>query len=227
MKILALRVFVGWDPREGLAYRVCSSSLRARSKAPIFVYPLKLEDLRKRGLYTRPHETRDGLLWDLISDRPMSTQFALSRFLVPLLAERRGWALYCDCDFLWREDVCKLFALAEPQYAVMVVKHAYYPAAEKMDAQRNVRYARKNWSSLMLFNCEHPANRQLSAEMVNTRHRDFLHGFGWLDDALIGGLPFEWNWLELNPKAVHFTNGSPDVSGYEGAAYAQEWRSYT
>lgn len=224
--MFSLKIFVGFDTREVSAYHVCTASLRRHATQPLMVYPLRLADLRRRGLYTRPHERREGILWDAISDRPMSTEFALSRFLVPALAGYSGWALYCDCDFLWRADVCKLIALADPAYAVMVVKHCYVPAQVKMDGQRNLAYPRKNWSSLMLFNCEHPANLSLNAHAVNARHRDYLHGFGWLNDEQIGALPFEWNWLQLEPLAVHFTNGTPQMPGHESAAYAGEWKGY-
>lgn len=224
---MPLRVFVGFDPREALAYRVCCASMRAHAAYPPQIVPLQLAQLRARGIYTRPHEQREGQWWDVISERPMSTEFALTRFLVPYLADFKGWALFCDCDFLWRDDVSKLFALADPKYAVMCVQHCYLPGARKMDAQRNVAYPRKNWSSLMLFNCEHTANLALTPGLVNTRHRDYLHGMAWLLDSEIGALPFEWNWLELKPKAVHFTAGAPDMPGYENAAYAEEWRGYT
>lgn len=221
-----LRVYIGFEPREARAFAVCEASLRKHASIPLAVYALRLDQLRARGLYWRAHETREGQLWDVISERPMSTQFALSRFLVPALCGYEGWALFADCDFMWRADVAELAALADPQYAVMVVKHHYIAGAAKMDAQRNVAYPRKNWSSLMLFNCEHPANRALTPALVNTLPRDDLHAFGWLNDALVGALPFEWNWLELQPKAVHYTEGSPDMPGHEGAAYADEYRAH-
>ena len=221
-----MRVFIGWDPREASAFRVCEASLRKHASAPIDVQRLDLTDLRARGIYTRAHEVREGRLWDVISEQPMSTDFAISRFLVPHLCGYKGWALYCDCDFLWRDDVAKLFALARMEYAVMVVKHKYITSETKMDAQINVRYRRKNWSSLMLFNCGHDFNSRLKPVMVNTWHRRDLHGFTWLHDWHIGELPFEWNWLALEPRAVHFTQGTPDVAGYENAAYADEYRSY-
>lgn len=220
------RIFVGWDEREAQAYRVCVDSMRKHASKPLFVYPLKLAELRRRGLYLRAHERREGQLWDVVSERPMSTEFALTRFLVPYLADHRGWALFCDCDFLFRADVAELFALAEQRYAVMVVKHHYLPPSVKMDNQVNVSYARKNWSSLMLFNCEHPANLILTPGYVSSVHRDVLHGFRWLQDEHIGSLPFEWNWLDLKPKAVHFTEGCPDMPGRESTAFADEWNGY-
>ena len=222
-----MQVFIGYDQREREAYRVCERSLLKQASQALNVHALDLHTLREQDLYTRPHEYRDGLLWDVISDKPMSTEFSLSRFLVPHLMGYAGWALYVDCDFLFRADVAELFALAEPAYAVMVVKHHYIvPNGRKMDGQVNRAYARKNWSSLMLFNCGHPHNRRLSLSYVNARPRDELHGFAWLHDWEIGALPFEWNWLDLKPRAVHFTHGTPSMAGYEAARYAEEYRGY-
>lgn len=201
--------------------------MRKHSSIRMEIRALDLAQLRKDGLYTRPHQTREGRLWDVISDEPMSTEFALTRFLVPHLMGFKGWAVYCDCDFLWRADIADLFALADPNYALMVVKHQYIAhAGLKMRNQMNVIYPRKNWSSLMLFNCGHPSNKSLTLDMVNKRHRHELHGFNWLREWELGALPFEWNWLELEPRAVHFTKGTPDLPGYEQAAYADEYRSY-
>ena len=226
-----LKVFVGWDGREIPAYQVCVASMLAGSSAALDIQPLIEPHLRALGLYTRPTARRDGLLWDLVSDAPMSTEFALTRFLVPHLAGYGGWALFCDCDFLWRGDVAALFALADPQYAVMVVQHEHRPAeTEKMDGQRQVQYPRKNWSSLVLWNCCHRAHRKLSLEAVNTWPGRDLHRFVWLDDDLIGALPEDWNWLEgwsdpaIDPEAVHFTRGCPDMPGYETVPFADHWR---
>jgi lipopolysaccharide biosynthesis glycosyltransferase len=201
--------------------------LRRHASIALEVHPLSLAELRAARLYRRVHQERDGRLWDVISNAPMSTEFTLTRFLVPHLARYQGWAIYCDCDFLWRADVAELMCFADPQYACMVVKHRYLPQqGEKMRGQWNVIYQRKNWSSLILWNCAHAQNMRLTPRAVNERHRDELHGFFWLHDWQIGALPFEWNWLELAPKAVHFTSGTPDLPGYEDAAYAEEYRSY-
>lgn len=219
--------FLGFDSRAPDAFRVCEASLRAHASVPVDVHPLELAELRGLGLYTRPHEVRDGRLWDAISQEPMSTEFALTRFLVPHLMRYKGWAMYCDCDFMWRADIAELLALADPTCAVMVVKHRYLAHhGAKMQGQLNVVYPRKNWSSLMLFNCAHHANKRLNLKAVNQRHRHELHGFFWLHEWEIGSLPFEWNWLELEPKAVHFTAGTPDLPGYERSAYGDEYRSY-
>ena len=228
-----LKVFVGFDPREALAYQVCVASLLARSSLRLEVTPLVQAHLRAVGLYSRPECWRGKQRWDEISQAPVSTEFALTRFLVPRLAGFAGWALYCDCDFLWRADIAELLALTEPDKAVMLVPHDHRPEETvKMDGRLQVGYPRKNWSSLMLFNAAHAAHRNLGLADINGRPGRALHAFCWLEDAEIGALPEAWNWLEswsdpaIEPKAVHFTRGTPDMPGHENAAYAEEWRGY-
>ena len=144
--------------------------------------------LRYRGIYRRPHEKRDGQLWCPISEAPMSTSFAISRFLVRWLSCGVQWALFCDwCDMLWLADPAELFALADDRYAVQVVKREHVPDEDlKMDDQAQTVYPRKNWSSLILWNLWHPANERLTLDMVNTLPGRDLHRFCWLEDAEIG-----------------------------------------
>jgi len=228
-----LRIFVGWDIREQAAFDVCCDSIFRHASVPVSVEAIGMGVEKFRGVYWRPTEMRRGpagreQLWDVISNAPMSTGFSFARFLVPHLAGFHGWAVFCDCDFMFRADVAKLFALADPKYAVQVVKHDYVTGLDvvKMDGQVNPSYPRKNWSSLVLWNCQHPSNAVVTPELVNAQTGRDLHGFSWLPDHLIGGLPFEWNWLELEPLAVHFTRGTPDMPGHDGAAYADEYRRY-
>ena len=174
-------------------------------------------------------------MWDPISEAPMSTEFAISRFLTPLLAkqmygEKAGWALFMDCDVLARCNITELFELADKKYAVMCVKHNHKPLeGQKMDGVAQVQYARKNWSSVMLFNCDHPANDKLTVEMINSVPGRDLHRFCWLEDDEIGSLGVEWNYLVghspsgVNPKLVHFTDGVPTMPGYENVEYAREF----
>lgn len=225
-----LPVFIGWDPREQDAWHVCAHSMRRRSSRSLDIQPLMLEAVRVAGLYKRPTARRNGVLWDEISDAPMATEFALSRFLVPHLAGYRGWALFCDCDFLWRDDVAELAAFADPNCAVMVVQHRHEPVERmKMDTQYQTRYPRKNWSSLMLVNCEHFAHAG-TLERVNRWPGLRLHQFQWLYDEQVGALPAAWNWLEgvseplPHVSAVHYTRGVPSMKGFEASAYADEWR---
>ncbi len=161
----------------------------------------------------------------------MSTEFAISRFLTPHLA-RDGWALFVDCDVMAMTNIEGLFSLADPSKAVMCVKHHFAPpAGVKMDGQEQTRYARKNWSSVMLFNVGHPANKALTVELINTVPGRDLHRFCWLDDSDIGDLGPEWNWLvghsspNIDPKLIHFTDGIPSMRGYEKQVFADQWRS--
>lgn len=224
------RIYIGFDPRELAAYYVAVNSIRTRLSKRIPIHGLVLSTLVERGLHQRPTFRKDGLLYDTISGHPMSTEFAISRFLVPYLA-KTGWALFLDCDVLARDDLVKLFDLADPRYAVMCIQHEHKPSHRtKMDGQVQTAYPRKNWSSVCLFNCDHPANKQLTLRYVNTVPGRVLHAFSWLTNDEIGALPPEYNYLvgtpELeNPKIVHFTEGTPHMRGYEESAYADEWRA--
>jgi len=223
-------IWIGYDPREIDAFAVTRFSARRHCTLPIPVHGIVLSQLRETGLYRRPTSRRDGRLWDDISDAPMATEFACSRFLVPHLAGS-GWALFMDSDMLVRRDLSELFRQADPGKAVMVVKHHHAPPeGQKMDGQLQTRYARKNWSSVMLFNCDHPANQGLTVELVNTVPGRDLHRFCWLEDDLIGELDPEWNFLVghtkdvEDPAIVHFTDGVPSMAGYEDCEFAEEWR---
>lgn len=224
-------IWIGFDPREADAFAVCRHSIKRRVSLPYPVRGVVLDELRAKGLYTRPTSRKDGRLWDEISDAPMATEFSNARFLVPHLAQS-GWALFMDCDMLVRTDLQKLFALADPDKAVMVVKHDHRPAGRiKMDGQVQTRYARKNWSSVVLFNVDHPSNRKLTVDLVNSVPGRDLHAFSWLDDDEIGELHPRWNWLvghsdtAIDPMIVHFTDGVPTMAGYEDCAFADEWRA--
>lgn len=229
----ALKVFIGFDPRQRDAALVAERSLRRHSSIRLDVQLLVLEHLQAKGLYTRPTERRDGRLWDVISDAPMSTEFALTRFLVPVLAGYEGWALYFDCDFLWRDDVASLleFGRQYPERALLCVPHQQKgDEQQKMDGQAQTHYERKNWSSLMLWNCGHLLHAGMQ-ERVARWPGLWLHQMKWTKGYPdIGFLPETWNWLEgvslpnPDPCAVHFTRGLPSVPGYENAAFANEWR---
>lgn len=223
------KVYIGWDPREVRAWNTAAASIHAKASAPTSITPLKLDRLEAQGLLRRPHETIHGQLYDVLSDAPMATEFAISRFLTPLLAQE-GWALFMDCDMLVLADIAELFRLVDDRYAVMCVKHDHQPAETvKMDAQIQTAYPRKNWSSVLLFNCEHPANRALTLTVLNTRPGRDLHRFCWLRDEEIGALPSEWNWLvgvqpkPAAPKIAHFTLGGPYLPGWRPAEHDDLW----
>ena len=222
-------IWVGFDPREAMAFAVARHSIQRSLFTPIPVHGLVLSQIRDAGYYWRPTEKRDGHLWDVISDAPMATEFAISRFLVPEFAQT-GWALFMDCDMLVRGDITRIFQNADPTKALMCVKHEHAPVeTTKMDGQVQTVYPRKNWSSVMLFNCDHPSNRKLTVELVNSVPGRDLHRFCWLEDNEIGELGPEWNWLvghsprNLNPRIVHFTDGIPTMPGYENVPYADDW----
>ncbi len=224
-------IWIGFDPREAAAFAVARHSIKERLSVPIPIYGIVLDQMRRLGIYTRPTERRDGVLWDVISDAPMSTEFACSRFLTPILA-RRGWALFMDCDMLVLGDLFTLFEEAEASdKALLCVQHQHRveEGSAKMDGQVQVNYARKNWSSMMLWNVDHPANRRLTLGMVNTLPGRDLHRFCWLEDDEIGALDPGWNVLightECDdPKSLHFTDGLPLMAGYENCPFADEWR---
>ncbi len=213
-------VFVGWDSREDIAYQVCRHSLLKRASVPVEVAPLKLKELRAEGLYWRDE------------DPLASTEFVYTRFLVPALRHYKGWALFCDCDFLWLGDIAQLIGQLDDSYAVMCVQHDHRPTETlKMDGKTQTVYPRKNWSSLVAYNCGHPANAALTLKTVNTESGAFLHRFLWLDDADIGRLDETWNWLEGwcqkpehgAPKVVHYTRGGPWFENWQDVDYGQEW----
>lgn len=211
------------------AHVVASFSLRVGTRSAVDIR--RLTRLGLFHIYRRPTERMpNGHLWDEISDAPMSTEHAIARFFVPYLEGYRGWSLFVDGDVLFREDIAKLFALADDQYAVQVVQHRPL-LVEGMKKSGHVQqaYPKKNWSSVMLWNCGHPANKALTLDVLNAWPGRDLHAFRWLKDEEIGSLPVRWNWLagvsapEPDPAIVHFTLGTPDVSGHENDPYADEW----
>ena len=224
MKEDELKIFVGYDSREDIAFQVCKESIMANSKntEKIEVIPLKLKELKKSGQYWRSE------------DKLGSTEFTFSRFLIPHLTNYEGWALFCDCDFLFKHNVRDLFELADNRYAVMCAQHDYAPKkGVKMDGKEQTQYPRKNWSSMVLWNCGHPSNKKLTSDLVNNESFNgaYFHRFLWLDDHEIGKISHEWNWLvewykepdDGEPKALHYTEGGPWFKDYETCEYAAEW----
>ena len=221
-----MRIYVGWDRSEVEAYRVTCESLARFSD--IKPEPLKSERLSASGLLRRTVDDR-GQKYDLPSNAPCSTDFAISRFLVPILCQS-GWAMFLDCDVLFMADPIELMNYADPDKAVMVVKHQHPgDEGEKMCGMTQTQYSRKNWSSVMLFNCDHPANRRLSIDDINNRPGRDLHAFYWLHDSEIGELPGEWNWLvnvqpePQTPKIAHYTLGGPWFEDWEPKPYDDLW----
>lgn len=218
-----MKVFVGYDPREDIAYQVCKHSILKRN-SNVIVRPLIQQELRDAGWYSRGH------------DKLSSTEFTFTRFLVPELTNFNGWALFMDCDMILQTDIAELFAQADDKYAVMCVHHDYTPSeGYKMDGQKQTVYPRKNWSSVMLFNCGHKSNQKLTQDLVNDLEINgaYLHRFSWLKDKEIGELSPEWNWLvghykqpqDGTPKILHYTEGGPWFENYRFCEYHEEWKT--
>lgn len=224
-----IRVYIGHDPGAQAAYDVAAHSLRRHASRPVHVTGLHAETLAAQGLLRRPTDARGGQLYDIASQAPCSTEFAISRFLVPLLAQH-GFALFVDCDVVFLADVSHIMDCCNPDMAVQVVRHQYAPTAEtKMVGRQQTRYPRKNWSSVVVWNCDHPANRRLSLDDINHRPGRDLHAFYWLADAEIGYLPPNCNWLvgeqprPSAPVVAHFTSGGPWLPGWAGAEHDDIW----
>lgn len=233
---------IGWDSREAITADVLKHSILKRTKLEVPITYLKHRELRKAGKFARPWlvEASTGDWKDLIDDKPFSTEFSHTRFLVPHLMRYRGWALFMDSDMLFLSDIKKLIALLDDKYAVMVVKHNHVVGrdTQKMDGRAQLAYHRKNWSSLIAWNCGHEMNRQLTPEKVNFMKGTDLHGFSWLPDNLIGALPFTYNYISgvspklsdlvgkedgYRPDVIHYTDGGPWFDNCREVPYADIW----
>ena len=215
-----MKVFVGYDPREDIAYQVCKHSILSR-QPNAEVRPLVQKELRDAGWYTRP------------VDKLASTEFTFTRFLVPELANFEGWAVFMDCDMILTTDIKELFDQADDRYAVMCVQHDYkVTETTKMDGQKQTIYPRKNWSSVVLFNCAHPSNKVLDQDLVNSLEINgaYLHRFSWLKDEEIGELDHTWNYLVgvyddiETPKLIHYTEGGPWFENYRNCEFHELWK---
>ena len=214
-----LKVFVGYDSREDIAWQVCRHSLLRHAKRPIKVHAIRQAELRAQGVYTRPHDAK------------ASTEFSLTRFLTPHLAAYDGWSVFVDCDTLFLSDVTDLLAEISDDRAIYVVKHEYTPHNTiKMDGKQQHIYPRKNWSSFVLFNGAHPSVQALTPEVVNASSPIDLHRFAWTSDDAIGALSSDWNFLvgdyrtpAKTPKMIHYTNGGPWFDNWQDVDFADLW----
>jgi lipopolysaccharide biosynthesis glycosyltransferase len=209
-----IRIFCGYDPREAVGYHCCSESIIKNSSLPVSITPLYLPQLQR---YAESHT--DG-----------SNQFIYSRFLVPWLCNYEGWAIWLDGDMIVKDDIVELWEMRDQEKAVQVVKHDYktkFP--DKYLGNKNQDYPRKNWSSVILWNCSHLSLRGLTPELIQESPGSFLHRFSWIPDEQIGELPKTWNWLveeyEHNDdaKLLHFTVGIPAFSEYVRCDHSKDW----
>lgn len=206
-----IRVFIGYDAREAVAYHALVQSIMDNASDFVAITPINLSHMR----------------------RDASNDFVYSRFLVPYIMDYKGWAIYLDSDMVFMQDIAELWDLKDEKYAVQVVKHEYrtkYPV--KYLGNKNEDYPRKNWSSMILWNCKHKSNRKLTAPKVHSSDGSYLHRFQWLQDSEIGELPKEWNWLAMeypeNERAnlVHYTIGTPCFKQYANCEMSHHWRYY-
>ncbi len=209
-----IKVFIGYDPREAVAYHVCAQSIIRHASQAVSFVPLALNNLEG---YVESHT--DG-----------SNQFIYSRFLVPALCNYSGWAIFMDGDMLLRADLNELWQLRDETKAVLCVHHDYKTKTQnKYLNSKNEDYPRKNWSSVVLWNCGHPANKIITPQFIESSTGAQLHRFTWLSDDLVGELPKVWNWLPdefgENPEAklLHWTLGTPCFHEYATAPMAEEW----
>jgi len=210
-----IRVLIGFDRREVAAYNVLAHSIQARASQPVAIAPIMLSQLH--DIFQRERHPLQ------------STDFSFSRFLTPFLSGFEGWSIFMDCDMLLQADIAQLWALRDERFAVMVVKHEHTPTeTRKFLNEPQSAYAKKNWSSVMLFN--NAKCQTLTPAYVNTATGLELHQFKWLDhDDLIGALPPQWNHLvgydkpRSDAALVHYTLGGPYFAEYAQCEYAKEW----
>lgn len=212
-----IRMFIGYDHAENVAHNVMVNSIQRHASRPVAITQVALHQL-KDVLWRERHPLQ-------------SNEFTFSRWLVPYLCNYKGWAIWADCDMLFFDDVAKLWAQRNPKYAVQVVKHKHKPREDvKYLGNKQTQYDRKNWSSVIMFNCE--KCRKLTPGVVNKADGLYLHQFRWLEDTQIGDLPPEWNYLvgyqkqtDLDEpvKNAHFTIGGPYFKDYRATEFAQEW----
>lgn len=209
-----LKVVVGFDQRESVAYHTFAQSIIEKCSVPVIFIPLAINTLKG---YKETHTDK-------------SNDFIYSRFLTPYLNNFDGWAIFADGDMICQADLKELWDLKDESKALQVVKHDYKTKAQKKYLGNiNEDYPKKNWSSLILWNCSHPKHKILTPEFIASQTGKYLHRFSWLDENEIGELPKEWNWLAIeypvnkNAKLIHYTLGTPCFKEYKDTDMADIW----
>jgi lipopolysaccharide biosynthesis glycosyltransferase len=212
-----INLIIGFDQRESVAYHVFSQSVIENTSTPVSIMPLAKNLLHN---YEEAHTD-------------ISNDFIYTRFLTPYLNNFSGWAIFADGDMICQADLKELWDLRDESKAVLVVKHNYQTKNfKKYLGNINENYPRKNWSSLILWNCSHPKHKILTPEFVARETGKYLHRFSWLDDDDIGDLPLEWNWLaieypiNLKAKIIHYTLGTPCFKEYAESDMSDIWFNY-
>lgn len=221
-KAKMLKIFIGYDAVEVVAWHTLAQSIIDNAKIPVALIPLRLDHIK--DFYWRERDPKQ------------SNEFSFSRFLVPHLSDYQGYAIFMDCDMLLRVDISEVLRSieAQPNKAVYVVKHDYESTVDiKYLNNKQYSYPRKNWSSFILWNCEHPSNKKVDLEYVNNSEPKELHRFLWLNDDEIGELDVRWNWLvgeykepPNDVKNVHWTIGGPYFNEFKDVDFSNEWLEY-
>ena len=205
---------VGFDQREAVAYHTFVQSVIENASIPVRFMPLDIKSLKT---YNETHT--DG-----------SNDFIYSRFLVPHLMNFKGWAIYADGDMICVEDIKKLWDLKDEKYAVQVVQHNYKTkVTKKYWGNKNENYPRKNWSSVVIWNCGHDKHKILSPNFIQNQTGSFLHRFHWLNDDEIGSIDNKWNWLAMEYEEkkevnlIHYTIGTPCFREYSNKSFSSYW----
>lgn len=212
-----IKVFIGYDSNETVAYHVLSHTILKYSSQPVSITPIVKNHLT--NIYNRERTDIE------------STDFSFTRFLVPYLCGYQGWAIFIDCDMLFTTDISELWNLRDDAYSLMCVKHEYLPSDDKKFlGSTQTKYEKKNWSSVMLFN--NSECQSLTPEVVASQTGLYLHQFKWLSsEASIGSISPEWNFLvgesksESLPKLIHYTLGGPYFASYQDCQFSDNWRS--
>ena len=209
-----INLVVGFDQREAIAYHVFCQSIIEKSSLPVNFLPLAVNTLKG---YSEKHTDR-------------SNDFIYSRFLTPYLNNFTGWAIFADGDMICQADIRKLWDLRDESKALLVVKHNYQTKKSiKYLGNINENYPKKNWSSLILWNCGHPKHKILTPEFIANQSGKYLHRFSWLEGEEIGELPIEWNWLaieypiNISANIIHYTLGTPCFKDYRDSDMADHW----
>ncbi len=218
-----LNVFIGFDSSnygQELAYEVCKKSIEKHTSIPVTFHKMIKSDMIKDGIFKR-------------TDKDGATEFTYTRFFVPYLSSYKGYSLFCDSDFLWTCDIAELLKYRNSSKALSCVMHQYKNCNDKikMDGQKQEWYPRKNWSSLMIFNNEHPSTKKLTLENINTKSPQWLHRFEWSQDEELIEIPKDYNYLvnyynDGPIKTLHYTDGGPWHPAYINVEYGDLWMKY-
>jgi len=211
-----IKIVIGFDERESVAFHTFTQSIIETASMPVFFMPLAINTLID---YKETHVDK-------------SNDFIYSRFLTPYLMDFTGWAIFADGDMICKSDIKELWDLRDESKALLVVKHNYTTKQNlKYLGNINQNYPKKNWSSVILWNCSHPKHKILTPEFIENQSGSYLHRFSWLDESEIGELPIIWNWLAIeypknkNAKLIHYTLGTPCFNDYKNTDMAEDWHN--